>query len=682
MKSKEDSVKVCTVRVAARVRPFMEGENNTFTLCHFGEKTLTIKEPKQRLDESEYFESHEFSFSKHYGMEVQNQQVYNDLLKDDVALMFRGVKNSACFAFGQTGSGKTYTILGKRGEPDEPGFVQLALNDIFLKMNASAAAGVTSTSLTLRTSLFEIYNSKIYDLLNGKNVVKALENLSGNIVIKDLLQLPINSYEQGCAVLEQALSDRVTRANATNEESSRSHAVLRLDLLQNDKLHGSLCLVDLAGAEKASVSQTSKSTHGEGAEINTSLLALKECIRAIDSGRDHIPFRNSILTKVLRHCFSPDAKTTMIANVSPFSNHVDCTLNTLRYAELVSVFNTERQVSSEAIKNPGKAMKQTLTMSRMRGGYAINAAASERVSSETQKKSKSTRHSVFSSIGATSAVGKVEKSQKHRRATVDPSSSRVPKPHIEKGPESNKIHTSSTLDTIDDEVKSMRSVKFANVQEEMKESRFERLDSAKTEPIPTGLIESENLDVAAESALMSTLSAEIRTLRTPKLKEGTKLLNQNEKLTFQMPSQPTKETALTYIEKLPNVSSMNLEEENLERLTDLHEDMLQVTKDQLIKLCAQHKEFLLVNCAQVKDTSSDLKEFTLGRKVTSDYIANIRNMLSTVLNEVTTMSEQLSLVENLVLGESVLLDKCHAYEALEEKASIEQPKAKVQSIFT
>jgi kinesin family protein 2/24 len=141
------------------------------------------------------------------------------------------------------------------------------------------------------------------------------------------------------SLIEFGISNRVTGQTGANLDSSRSHAILQISLKKANSpkiLHGKITFIDLAGSERgADVVDSKKQTRLDGAEINKSLLALKECIRALDQVKKHTPFRGSKLTQVLKDSFVGKCKTLMIANITPTLSNCEHTLNTLRYADRV-----------------------------------------------------------------------------------------------------------------------------------------------------------------------------------------------------------------------------------------------------------------------------------------------------------------------------------------------------------
>jgi len=170
------------------------------------------------------------------------------------------------------------------------------------------------------------------------------EDAQSKVNIVGLTETIVNSVEGVMAVIGEGLRVRSSGVTGANADSSRSHAILQLSLTRqyDSKLLSKMCFIDLAGSERgADTTDNNKQTRGEGAEINKSLLALKECIRALDLEKKHTPFRGSKLTQVLKDSFTGNSKTTMIANVSPASSCCEHTLNTLRYADRVKELKKE-----------------------------------------------------------------------------------------------------------------------------------------------------------------------------------------------------------------------------------------------------------------------------------------------------------------------------------------------------
>jgi kinesin family member 2/24 len=232
-----------------------------------------------------------------------------------------------CFAYGQTGSGKTYTMMG---EKSIPGLYVMAAEDVFKTLS------LIGSGLKIYVSFYEIYCGKLHDLLNDRQQLYAREDAKQNVNIIGLKEWSVSNVDDIMKVIEFGLSVRMVGVTGANDESSRSHAVLQISLKNGSKLHGKVSFIDLAGSERgADTIENSKQTRIDGAEINKSLLALKECIRALDQDKPHTPFRGSILTQVLKDSFVGRCRTVMIANVSPSNMNCEHTLNTLRYADRV-----------------------------------------------------------------------------------------------------------------------------------------------------------------------------------------------------------------------------------------------------------------------------------------------------------------------------------------------------------
>ena len=236
---------------------------------------------------------------------------------------------------------------------ENAGLYVLAARDIFQSIITE-----NLDTLGVFVSCFEIYGGKLYDLLNCRGAVKCLEDSKQQVHLSGLTEHEICKVQDLLDLMSKAHSQRSTGSTGANAESSRSHQVMQIVVgpiydrtnISSHKngrgkrtapVHGKLSFIDLAGSERgADVSNNSKQTRLEGAEINTSLLALKEVIRSLVYRRTnpsgYTPFRGSKLTQVLKDSFvGENTRTCMIACVSPSQVNCEHTLNTLRYADRV-----------------------------------------------------------------------------------------------------------------------------------------------------------------------------------------------------------------------------------------------------------------------------------------------------------------------------------------------------------
>ena len=336
--------KFSKIRVIVRKRPANHREyaqNDIDIISTKNKNTIIVKELKNKFDLTKYIEEHKFTFDRTYDENSSNQLIYNEMLKPMIEAAFNKTKIS-CFAYGQTGSGKTYTMLGNNHikndkGPQVPGLYLLSCIDLFnfLKQRPN---------LELWVSFYEIYCNKLFDLLNNKNILQAREDGKGNICIVGLLEKQTKNIEELLDIIDFGLNSRTVGITGANLDSSRSHAILQINIKTKEKeIYSKISFIDLAGSERAvDTIDTNKKTKIDGAEINKSLLALKECIRALDLEKRHKPFRGSKLTLVLRDSFMGNCQTLMIANISPCLSCSEHTLNTLRYADRVKELRKPR----------------------------------------------------------------------------------------------------------------------------------------------------------------------------------------------------------------------------------------------------------------------------------------------------------------------------------------------------
>ncbi|XP_010117575.1 PREDICTED: kinesin-like protein KIF2C, partial [Chlamydotis macqueenii] len=297
---------------------------------------LLVHEPKQKVDLTKYLETQAFRFDFSFDESSSNEMVYRFTARPLVETIFEGGK-ATCFAYGQTGSGKTHTMGGDfsgRSQNASKGIYAFASQDVFLLLNQPR---YRSQNLEVYVTFFEIYNGKVFDLLNKKAKLRVLEDGKQQVQVVGLQERQVSCAEDVIKMIEMGSACRTSGQTFANASSSRSHACFQIILRRRGKLIGKFSLVDLAGNERgADTSSADRQTRMEGAEINKSLLALKECIRALGQNKSHTPFRESKLTQVLRDSFiGTNSRTCMIAMISPGMNSCEYTLNTLRYADRV-----------------------------------------------------------------------------------------------------------------------------------------------------------------------------------------------------------------------------------------------------------------------------------------------------------------------------------------------------------
>ncbi|KAK8511280.1 hypothetical protein V6N12_033557 [Hibiscus sabdariffa] len=333
---------VAKIKVVVRKRPLNKKEisRKEDDVVTVDENALTVHEPKLKVDLTAYVEKHEFCFDAVLDEHVTNDEVYRVTVEPIIPIIFQRTK-ATCFAYGQTGSGKTFTMqpLPLRAAQDLIRFLHQPV--------------YRSQRFKLWLSFFEIYGGKLFDLLSDRKKLCMREDGRQQVCIVGLQEFEVSDVQIVKEYIERGNAARSTGSTGANEESSRSHAILQLAIKKhpeikeskrnNDgneyksgKVVGKISFIDLAGSERgADTTDNDRQTRIEGAEINKSLLALKECIRALDNDQIHIPFRGSKLTEVLRDSFVGNSRTVMISCISPNAGSCEHTLNTLRYADRV-----------------------------------------------------------------------------------------------------------------------------------------------------------------------------------------------------------------------------------------------------------------------------------------------------------------------------------------------------------
>ncbi|XP_054785076.1 kinesin-like protein KIN-13B [Prosopis cineraria] len=345
---KEKSSSVAKIKVVVRKRPLNKKElaKNEEDIIETHSNSLRVHETKLKVDLTQYVEKHEFVFDAVLNEEVTNDEVYCETVEPIVPIIFQRTK-ATCFAYGQTGSGKTYTM--------KP-LPLKASRDILRLMHHT----YRNQGFQLFVSFFEIYGGKLFDLLNDRKKLFMREDGKQQVCIVGLQEYRVSDVETIKELIEKGSATRSTGTTGANEESSRSHAILQLAVKKlvdgsaskPPRAVGKLSFIDLAGSERgADTTDNDKQTRIEGAEINKSLLALKECIRALDNDQGHIPFRGSKLTEVLRDSFVGNSRTVMVSCISPSSGSCEHTLNTLRYADRVKSLSKGSNPKKEVVSS-------------------------------------------------------------------------------------------------------------------------------------------------------------------------------------------------------------------------------------------------------------------------------------------------------------------------------------------
>ncbi|KAL2079410.1 hypothetical protein ACEWY4_025154 [Coilia grayii] len=340
-----------SVKVAVRVRPFNARETNLDAKCviQMQGKSTCITNPKQPKDGAKNF-TFDYSYWSHTSPEdpafASQQQVYRDIGEEMLLHAFEGY-NVCIFAYGQTGAGKSYTMMGKQ-EKDQEGIIPQLCEDLFRRTLENKDPEL---SYSVEVSYMEIYCERVRDLLNpkSKGALRVREHPIMGPYVEDLSKLAVTSYSDIHDLMNCGNKARTVAATNMNETSSRSHAVFTIVFTQHrrDQMTNldtekvsKVSLVDLAGSERADSSGAKGMRLKEGANINKSLTTLGKVISALAEMQgtkkrkaDYIPYRDSVLTWLLKENLGGNSRTAMIAALSPADINYEETLSTLRYAD-------------------------------------------------------------------------------------------------------------------------------------------------------------------------------------------------------------------------------------------------------------------------------------------------------------------------------------------------------------
>ncbi|XP_049631221.1 kinesin-like protein KIF1B isoform X7 [Suncus etruscus] len=345
-----------SVKVAVRVRPFNSRETSKESKCiiQMQGNSTSIINPKNPKEAPKSF-SFDYSYWSHTSPEdpcfASQNRVYNDIGKEMLLHAFEGY-NVCIFAYGQTGAGKSYTMMGKQ-EESQAGIIPQLCEELFEKINDNCNEEM---SYSVEVSYMEIYCERVRDLLNPKNKgnLRVREHPLLGPYVEDLSKLAVTSYTDIADLMDAGNKARTVAATNMNETSSRSHAVFTIVFTQkkmdtetnlSTEKVSKISLVDLAGSERADSTGAKGTRLKEGANINKSLTTLGKVISALaevdnctskskkKKKTDFIPYRDSVLTWLLRENLGGNSRTAMVAALSPADINYDETLSTLRYAD-------------------------------------------------------------------------------------------------------------------------------------------------------------------------------------------------------------------------------------------------------------------------------------------------------------------------------------------------------------
>ncbi|KAL2016696.1 hypothetical protein VTK56DRAFT_3159 [Thermocarpiscus australiensis] len=389
------------IKVVVRVRPFNGREHDRGAKCIVEMKdNQTILTPppdaggkaiKDAAPKVFAFDKSYWSFDKNAPNYAGQEHLFQDLGKPLLDNAFQGY-NNCIFAYGQTGSGKSYSMMGYG---KDAGIIPNICQDMFRRIDEMQQD--KNLRCTVEVSYLEIYNERVRDLLNpaNKGNLKVREHPSTGPYVEDLAKLVVGSFQEIEHLMDEGNKARTVAATNMNETSSRSHAVFTLMLTQKrfdpeTKMEmekaAKISLVDLAGSERATSTGATGARLKEGAEINRSLSTLGRVIAALadlSTGKKkkgttaQVPYRDSVLTWLLKDSLGGNSMTAMIAAISPADINYDETLSTLRYADSAKRIKNHAVINEDANARMIRELKEELALlrSKLSGGGGAGGAA-------------------------------------------------------------------------------------------------------------------------------------------------------------------------------------------------------------------------------------------------------------------------------------------------------------------
>ncbi|XP_078314013.1 kinesin-like protein KIF28 isoform X2 [Crassostrea virginica] len=403
-----------SVKVAVRVRPFNQREKNAGSGCIISMKgdSTTIKNPENGSTKVFAFD---YSYWSHDGFQesdggvytpnsgtsnyTDQRRVFQDLGQGVLDNAWQGY-NAALFAYGQTGSGKSYSMIGYG--PNK-GIVPITCEELFKAIETNKDS---QKQLQVSFSMLEIYNEKVKDLLvkskQAPDGLKIRQNPQAGFYVDGLKNVPVRNYKEIEKLMEQGTVNRTTASTNMNATSSRSHMVITIRFNQvirnaggeSNTRSSDINLVDLAGSERADSTGATGDRLKEGSAINQSLSTLGNVISAladIAGGKKNVlvPYRNSVLTKLLQTALGGNSRTIMIAALSPAGINYDETLSTLRYADRAKKIQNKAVVNESPTDRLIRELKEEnarLMAALGKGGKSSNSEELQRLLLENERR--------------------------------------------------------------------------------------------------------------------------------------------------------------------------------------------------------------------------------------------------------------------------------------------------------
>lgn len=395
IKRKECSDKIQAIKVYPRIRPMSDTEREckAHNVLDVGETTISLKNMNSVK---------KYSFDHVFHNNTTQQELYDIVVSPMIYEVLNGF-SCTVFAYGQTGTGKTFTMAG--GSPEESCWKQDRRAGVIPRALAQLFELLAEREANVRVSYIELYNEEIIDLLSDEDPTSRIrlyddQKQKGSVIIQGAEEVTVRDKNEVYALLDKGMCKRQTATTLMNVSSSRSHTVFIITVHSREVSAGEemvkigkLYLVDLAGSENIAKSGATEKRARETAMINQSLLTLGRVIHALIGNNSHVPYRESKLTRILQDSLGGRSKTSLIITVSPASNNLEETINTLEYGSRARNIHNRPEVNQRMSKTllitsyveEIEKLKKDLAACRTKDGVFMHADNYERMMEEKRQ---------------------------------------------------------------------------------------------------------------------------------------------------------------------------------------------------------------------------------------------------------------------------------------------------------